>query len=448
MTRIKLDNLESDPQHKALLLRMLRKTGDNRSAWGEGKWYKVKYHNAKVKVSLDHTVIKRLSKKGGYRYEVIDNTPLGKGGFGTAYPVTMTFKIEETKLITKLKPPGKRRVVKVIAHKNSKGVIDDVIAEYTMSNMTPHLSPKFPVMYKDLLFITFRRIEGTDLFNIINDDISKRRTLTLEQRFQLTIGLMEALQTQVFDPGLIHRDFKPENIIVDLHANSIGAIDYGLAKIGEERTDKETVGSAVYAAPEVFFDLGTNRLSDVYSLGRILGLIWRNNTTTYRANLSRETIIDNAHHNDYSQLFTDIKGLEPLAKKIIYETLQQMTQYSSKNRCELSVAYARMCVAKEIQFPAVFKKQAMISGQEIKVELAKLKSQKMESKKASEFKEAPPDQENKQVKKTKNIKKWSGFFSIKGKDQKAGGVVAPSSKKKEKEVFHKAPDEGKSMDIP
>ncbi|WED42906.1 protein kinase domain-containing protein [Legionella cardiaca] len=337
-------------KHLPLLQALFQQADDSRQGFGESKFYYVNYKNKKIKVALTHTIIKRQSKKGGNRYEVIDSTPLGKGSYGVVYPIKATIKIAEETLVVKHKAHGKRRVVKQRLH--STKTMDEAVNEYIITHMTPHSHPKYPVVYGHHIYSVSRRMEGRELFDIINDDFLHKQELTLKQRFELSIRLIEALQTQVFDAGLVHRDLKPENIIVDMDEGLVGTIDFGLAKIGEGYVNNDAVGSPLYVSPEVFQGSGTTQLSDVYGLGRILALLWRVDLTSYDTNLTASQLYTNAKKNNYSNLFVGIKStLEPEVALIIQEIIEGMTAFNPKNRLDLKGALTKFHTAQNLQFP-------------------------------------------------------------------------------------------------
>ena len=84
-------------------------------------------------------------------------------------------------------------------------------------------------------------------------------------------ALLGALHRQ--DPPMIHRDIKPEHIIL-LPDGGVGLIDFGIARQYKEDQDTDTrrMGSRATAAPEQYGYAQTDRRTDLYALG--MTLIW------------------------------------------------------------------------------------------------------------------------------------------------------------------------------
>ena len=70
---------------------------------------------------------------------------------------------------------------------------------------------------------------------------------------------------------VIHRDIKPQNIIVD-DMGEVKLIDFGISRIRNEQNPVDTVfaGTAAYAPPEQYGFRQTDRRADIYSLGMVL----------------------------------------------------------------------------------------------------------------------------------------------------------------------------------
>ncbi|KTD07165.1 protein kinase domain-containing protein [Legionella jamestowniensis] len=348
VTMQRIDVIHPEEKDIPMLLALFQQTDEYdqaRQAWYKSKSY---YVLTCVQICLTHTIIKRPSKHGGHRYEVIDFNPLGKGTYGVVYPIVVTIKITDSNLIIKQKPYGKRRVVKEYPYSPTN--MDNAVAEYIMANMTSHSHPKYPVAYERSIYSVSRRMEGRDLLSIINDDLAGKSVLTLKQRYKLSLRLLEALQTQVFNAGLVHRDLKPENIIVDIAKNSVGVIDFGLAKIGEETVKNDAVGSSFYISPEVYLRKGTTKLSDVYAMGRILALLWHIELSSYQRGLRKEQILNFARKNNYSKLFRGIYKLNLQSAAIIRRTIEQMTAFDPSNRIDIQESLTKFRTAENKQF--------------------------------------------------------------------------------------------------
>jgi serine/threonine-protein kinase len=109
--------------------------------------------------------------------------------------------------------------------------------------------------------------EGRPLGELIRDG----GALPAAWALYLISQMVDALGA-VWQGGLVHRDIKPDNILVGPHGTG-KLIDFGLAKAAaiqanQENTGPELAGTAAYLAPEQAKDAGTvDHRADVYSLG-------------------------------------------------------------------------------------------------------------------------------------------------------------------------------------
>jgi serine/threonine protein kinase len=116
-------------------------------------------------------------------------------------------------------------------------------------------------------FIVMEYVEGKNLRQLtISTD-----QLPTNQVINFAIEIAEALQ-EAHSKGIIHRDIKSENIMVN-NKNQIKVMDFGLAKIkGVTRLTKttSTAGTIAYMSPEQLQGGEIDARSDIFSFGVVL----------------------------------------------------------------------------------------------------------------------------------------------------------------------------------
>ncbi|KTD54696.1 protein kinase domain-containing protein [Legionella quateirensis] len=257
--------LELDKQSNQLLAKLFA-TYPDKVDWAAGS-----YFIDKQEISISHRIIKHYNATGiKHVYEVLDDNPIDQGCFGTVFLSKLTLVPDQQydELIVKTKSEIQKRLIKI---QNLK-YFSKERAEREVENLRQigffHCKP---LSYNSTdSFITMRKLPGQPLQKIIEEN-----KLTLLERYQLTKSLVLALKEQVHDADFIHRDIKPQNILVDGHS-IIYFVDYALAihKHYDDRYDTLR-GSIPYVAPEGFspHDCTTIK-SDVYALGRVLMMLW------------------------------------------------------------------------------------------------------------------------------------------------------------------------------
>ncbi|SEQ91148.1 Serine/threonine protein kinase [Lentzea xinjiangensis] len=115
-------------------------------------------------------------------------------------------------------------------------------------------------------FVVLQLVEGRTLRGRIDEG-----PLTVEEVRELGAELADAL-AYVHEMGVVHRDVKPSNILLDQDGNAHLA-DFGLARlIGATRFTRtdQLVGTAAYLAPEQVRGDAFDYAVDVYALGLVL----------------------------------------------------------------------------------------------------------------------------------------------------------------------------------
>ena len=125
------------------------------------------------------------------------------------------------------------------------------------------------------LFLSMEYIDGITLLKLLEN----RGPLSLREAGEIAAQFLSGLDA-VHRAGLVHRDFKPENVMLT-RAGRVVVMDFGLAKgLGEERTGSIS-GTPAYMAPEQATSEQVDHRMDVYT-GEPAGRHVLGNTPTYR----------------------------------------------------------------------------------------------------------------------------------------------------------------------
>lgn len=113
-------------------------------------------------------------------------------------------------------------------------------------------------------YIAMEYIDGITL----KDYIDSERVLNWKDSVHFIIQILRALQT-AHNRGIVHRDIKPQNIML-LTDGTIKVMDFGIAKFAREESMTATdqaIGTVHYISPEQARGDFTDEKSDIYSVG-------------------------------------------------------------------------------------------------------------------------------------------------------------------------------------
>jgi len=121
----------------------------------------------------------------------------------------------------------------------------------------------------DIHYMVMEYVEGRDLQTLVTEEGVLDYPQAADYIRQAAEGLEHAHQA-----GLIHRDIKPGNLLLDVH-KVVKVLDLGLARFsGDDKAsltvayDENVLGTADYLAPEQAIDShGVDCRADIYSLG-------------------------------------------------------------------------------------------------------------------------------------------------------------------------------------
>lgn len=195
----------------------------------------------------------------GSRYRIV--ALLGEGGMGVVYRardlelnVDVALKLlkpsmlEEEKGLERLKT--ELLLARQVSHRNVVRIHD--------FGSDPNSS--------QLKYISMAFIEGRTLRDILESE----RALPVERGLALILSLADGLQA-AHEVGVIHRDFKPENIICDFQGQPI-ITDFGIARsagTGSATRTGAVLGTLQYMSPEQARGERVDPRSDVYSFGLV-----------------------------------------------------------------------------------------------------------------------------------------------------------------------------------
>lgn len=137
-------------------------------------------------------------------------------------------------------------------------------AEVVASLQHPHILPVYDFgEYDNCPYLVMAYLNGGTLADLISEGPMDAREVG-----HLVQQMADALD-YAHSKGIIHRDFKPSNVLLDERGNTYLA-DFGLAKLVEtasEITGTAIIGTPTYMAPEQVTAAELTPAADIYALG-------------------------------------------------------------------------------------------------------------------------------------------------------------------------------------
>lgn len=179
-------------------------------------------------------------------------------------------------------------------------------------------------------FISMEYVDGEDLAAVLRRMGRPSREKSLQIARQLCAGLAAA-----HDKGVLHRDLKPHNIMIDGEGR-VRITDFGLAGFAEEFAGKEVyAGTPAYMAPEQLAGRAVSVKSDIFSLGLVLGELFTGKRIFEGA--SKEHVL-RSRTSAPTSLSTLAEDVDPAVERVILRCLE--SDPASRPSSALAVAAA------------------------------------------------------------------------------------------------------------
>lgn len=313
---------------------------------------KGKYHLPvlDVSVNLTNSLVCRPSSRNFrlHRWEIVGEK-IGEGAFSTVYESIGALKPEKHFTYS---PPKKPRIIKEINFKNIAGMQVEprhIIKEMDKTNRGSNfLRCKSSFFAEKKGFLIMNKAPGMELFELITQMRDGRIEVSYYDLLLLTKSILLEVHN-LHKKGVIHRDLKSDNIVVDLETKTAKLIDFAFIKpiSFPKPRYKSLRGTLGFLPPDDWYSNKVSTATDWFAIGWTLAQLWGDtalNDVFFNVNptdlerkilafLSKESFCNLFHHinvplDSKTELESLLKGL------VRCDEGERLRGYSAIARCD------------------------------------------------------------------------------------------------------------------
>lgn len=262
----------------------------------------------------------RLVAALGDSYELLET--VGQGGFGRVY------KARDLRL-------GRPVAIKVIRPElaGASAFLDRFRREgVALARLRhPGIVPIYDIREQDgLIFYVMPFVEGTTL----RKRLEVRGALPPKVTHRILLDLCDAISA-THRAGIVHRDIKPDNVMLEGRQDKVLLMDFGIAKVADSESTQSgiMVGTPTYMSPEQLGDeYAVDERSDLYSLGVV----------AYHCLVGRPPFVGDSYGELLRQHLTTrpvpLRSINPSVPMLLADVVEQCLEKDPVDRPESAAA--------------------------------------------------------------------------------------------------------------
>jgi serine/threonine-protein kinase len=171
--------------------------------------------------------------------------------------------------------------------------------------------------YRGEHFLSMEFVRGEELSSLLKRIGRLPQDKAIDVARQLCAGL-----AAVHDRSVLHRDLKPQNIMLD-ERGEVRITDFGIAALASEISGREALaGTPAYMSPEQLEGADVTARSDIYSLGLVLYEVFTGKKAFDATNLAE---LINLRRSDTTPTSPGelVPELDPLVERVIFRCLSR-----------------------------------------------------------------------------------------------------------------------------